>query len=187
MAAPVELATLPPGPLRRIGRQSGKTFALAMRRRTRGSRPGRQILIVSAGDEATKDLLAQISQFAQSPLSAGTVVDDQHHPITLSNGKTIRSVPASEKQIRGRAIDLLIFDEACYLRKKSGPGEVHDHRPAWPRGDHVADPLGSSGPFPPWRTGPGPVVRPLCQRPLAVHRQTSGRRRAGAALAGIVG
>ena len=78
------------------GRQSGKTFALAMMALHAGfAVPQRHTLIVSAGDEASKDLLAQISELAQSPLLAGSVVDDQHHAITLSNASTIRSVPAS--------------------------------------------------------------------------------------------
>ncbi len=101
------------------GRQSGKTFALAMMATHAGfAEPGRHVLIISAGDEASKDLLAQCSELTQAPILAGSVVDAQSHSITLSNGSTIRSVPASEKAIRGKAVDILLVDEACYVSEE---------------------------------------------------------------------
>jgi len=77
--------------------------------------PGRRILIVSAGESAAKDVLTEVSMLATSPLLAGSVVDDERHQVTLSNGSTIRAVPASPRQIRGQSIDLLVVDEAAFV------------------------------------------------------------------------
>jgi hypothetical protein len=46
---------------------------------------------------------------------SASVVDEQSSLIRLTNGATIRSVPASVKAIRGSSIDTLIFDEAVEL------------------------------------------------------------------------
>lgn len=98
------------------GRQAGKSTALATIALHQAFRlPDQLVLIVSAGEEAAKDLLGEVSMLAQSPLLAGSVVDDERHQIVLSNGSTIRSVPASERQIRGKSIDLLLIDEACFV------------------------------------------------------------------------
>jgi len=51
-------------------------------------------------------------------LLAGSVESDERHMLVLSNGSTIRSVPASEKQIRGQAVDLLILDEGCFVSEE---------------------------------------------------------------------
>lgn len=95
-------------------RQSGKSRSLsvlalwfAFRRREQ------RVLIVSAGEEAARRLLAEIRRVAtESPLLRGSVVDEQAGLITLSNGSEIRSVPGSERQIRGWSVDLLLCDEA---------------------------------------------------------------------------
>jgi hypothetical protein len=98
------------------GRQAGKTRTLAvLALHDAFAAPERRVLIISAGEEAAKDLLSEISMLAMAPLLAGSVIDDERHQITLSNGSTIRSVPASERQIRGKSIDLLIIDEAAYV------------------------------------------------------------------------
>jgi len=98
-----------------IGRQAGKSRTLAVLALWHAFRtPGFRVLVLSAGDDAAKDLLAEISRLASSPLLAGSVVDETASTITLSNGSTIRCVPQSEKQVRGKTIDLLILDEACY-------------------------------------------------------------------------
>ncbi len=98
------------------GRQVGKTRTLAVCSLHEAySSPGRRVLIVSAGEEAAKDLLAEVSTLATSPLLAGSVIDDEHHLLSLSNGSTIRSVPASEKQVRGKSVDLLVVDEAAFV------------------------------------------------------------------------
>lgn len=98
-------------------RQSGKSRSLAVlalwwayRRRDQ------HVLIVSAGEEAAKRLLAEASRVATgSRWLAGSVVDELAGLITLSNGSAIRSVPASEKAIRGWTTDLLLVDEAAYV------------------------------------------------------------------------
>ena len=98
-------------------RQSGKTWVLvilalwwAFRRR------GQRVLIVSAGEEASRRLLAEVRRLAAvSPLLAGSVVDETAGLLTLSNGSEVRSVPASERQIRGWAVDLLLVDEAALV------------------------------------------------------------------------
>jgi hypothetical protein len=98
------------------GRQAGKSTAMAVIALHHAfASPGRSVLIVSAGEEAAKDLIAVVSMLAMSPLLAGSVVDDERHQITLSNGSTIRSVPASERQIRGKSVHLLILDEAAFV------------------------------------------------------------------------
>jgi hypothetical protein len=56
-----------------------------------------------------------------SPMLSASVVDEQSSLIRLTNGATIRSVPASVKAIRGWSIDTLIFDEAVEL-----PDEIID-------------------------------------------------------------
>lgn len=50
-----------------------------------------------------------------SPWLAPSVVDEQAGLITLTNGSVIRSVPASERQIRGWTVDLLLVDEAALV------------------------------------------------------------------------
>ena len=55
---------------------------------------------------------------ASGPLLTGSVIDDQRHQVVLTNGSTIRSVPASEKQIRGKSVHLLIVDEACFVSEE---------------------------------------------------------------------
>jgi hypothetical protein len=99
------------------GRQIGKSVTLAVVSLFEAAtRPNIRILIISAGDDAAKRLLAECSRLAmRSPLLASSVIDDQKNLITLSNGSEIRSVPASEKQIRGWSVDLLIIDEAGFI------------------------------------------------------------------------
>ena len=53
-----------------------------------------------------------------SPLLSGSVVDEQKAQLTLSNGSRIVSVPASDKQIRGWPVDLLIIDEAGFVAEE---------------------------------------------------------------------
>jgi Terminase large subunit, T4likevirus-type, N-terminal len=99
------------------GRQVGKSRLLAILALHQAfSRAGSLTLLVSAGDTASKRLLAEIAALAQaSPLLAGSVVDESSQVVTLSNGSTIRSVPASAAQIRGWATDLLVIDEAAFI------------------------------------------------------------------------
>jgi hypothetical protein len=97
-------------------RQTGKSFGLA-NRALHGAfaRSGQRVLIVSAGEEASKRLLAEINQAAAHPLLRGSVLNESASLLLLSNGSEIRSVPASERQIRGWTVDLLIVDEAALV------------------------------------------------------------------------
>jgi Terminase large subunit, T4likevirus-type, N-terminal/Terminase RNaseH-like domain len=101
------------------GRQAGKSRTLAVLSLHEAfARPGTRVLIISAGEEAAKDLLSEISALAKSPLLTGSVLDDERHQINLTNGSSIRSVPASEKQVRGKSVDLLVIDEAAFVSEE---------------------------------------------------------------------
>jgi hypothetical protein len=98
------------------GRQVGKTRALAVIALHEAfSRPDFRVLVISAGDDAAKELLAEAAGLAGSPLLAGSLLDDNLSQLVLSNGSVIRSVPASTKRARGKAVDLLILDEAAFI------------------------------------------------------------------------
>lgn len=98
-------------------RQSGKSRSLAVLGlwwafRTRGQ----HVLIVSAGEDSSRRLLGEIrSIVSASPLLRTSAVDEQAGLLVLSNGSEIRSVPASERQIRGWSVDLLLVDEAALV------------------------------------------------------------------------
>jgi Terminase large subunit, T4likevirus-type, N-terminal len=98
------------------GRQAGKSRLFAVMALHKAfSQPGAVILIISAGETAAQRLLAEVSGLASSPMLAASVTDETKGTVTLSNGSQILSVPASQKQIRGWAIDLLIMDEAGFI------------------------------------------------------------------------
>ena len=104
------------------GRQAGKSRSLAVLAIHQGfTVPGSLTLLVSAGEQASRDLLAHISALvAQAQWLGGSVVDDNRSTVTLSNRSEIRSVPASARQIRGLAVDLLVMDEAAFIDRRSG-------------------------------------------------------------------
>ncbi|MDN5919511.1 MAG: terminase family protein [Pseudonocardia sp.] len=99
------------------GRQSGKSSTLAVAAlHTAATRRDTLTLLVSAGEEASKRLLADCAALASgSPLLRGSVLDEWKSALTLSNGSRILSVPASQRQIRGWPVDLLIVDEAGFI------------------------------------------------------------------------
>lgn len=99
------------------GRQAGKSRTLVILALFEVFRaPGRRVLVLSAGEDAAKDLLAEASMLVgAAALLSSAVVDDTTTQLTLTNGSSIRSIPASEKQARGKSIDLLILDEAAYI------------------------------------------------------------------------
>ena len=100
------------------GRQCGKSRTLAVAALHAAYRaPGQRVLILSAGEAAAKRLLAEIAGLAGAPLLRGSVVDEGRALVQLSNGSSIVSAPASEKQIRGATVDLLILDEACQIEE----------------------------------------------------------------------
>lgn len=98
-------------------RQSGKSRSLAVLALWSAFRRREQrVLLISAGEDASRRLLAEVRRIATgSPLLAGSVVDEQAGLLTLSNGSEVRSVPASERQVRGWAVDLLLVDEAAMV------------------------------------------------------------------------
>jgi len=101
----------------RAPRQSGKSRSLAVLALHRAfGEPGHRVLIVSAGESASTRLLAEVRAVAvASPLLASSVVDEQASLVTLAGGSEIRSVPASERQIRGWSADTLLIDEAALV------------------------------------------------------------------------
>ena len=98
-------------------RQSGKSRSLSVLALWKAfATPGLRVLVISAGDDAAKRLLGEVRHVAMgSPLLRGSVIDDYAALVTLTNGSEIRSVPASERQIRGWSVDLLLVDEAALV------------------------------------------------------------------------
>lgn len=98
------------------GRQAGKSRLLAILALFQGfTKPGSLTLVVSAGETAAKRLLEEIATLASAEILAPSVVEDNQTILVLSNGSRIMSVPASQKQIRGWPVDLLILDEAGFI------------------------------------------------------------------------
>ncbi|WP_073387903.1 terminase large subunit domain-containing protein [Jatrophihabitans endophyticus] len=98
------------------GRQAGKSRTLAIiALHTAFTRRGARVLVLSAGEDAAKELLADMLDLASSPLLGGSVDDDNKSTITLSNGSEIRCIPASQRRARGPSVDLLILDEAASI------------------------------------------------------------------------
>lgn len=99
------------------GRRAGKTRVfgtLALHRMF--SRPGSKVMIVSAGDISVKRTHAEIASMVNSAIgTASSVVDDNVHTLTLSNGSTLESVPSSVRAVRSADVDLLIIDEAGFV------------------------------------------------------------------------
>lgn len=98
-------------------RQSGKSRSLAVLALHRAFRRREQhVLIVSASEEAARRLLADVRALAAgAPLLRGSLVTEQAQLLTLTNGSEIRSVPSSERAIRGWTTDLLLVDEAVMV------------------------------------------------------------------------
>src|SRR5207237_1540442 len=98
-------------------RQSGKSRALAVLALWWCYLlPNQRALLVSAGEDASKRLLAEAASVAQrSSLLSGSVVDEMSGLLTLSNVSEIRSVSASERAIRGWAVDCLLCDECVQI------------------------------------------------------------------------
>lgn len=99
------------------GRQVGKSTVLAVcALHTAFTRAGQTVLLVSAGEVASRRLLEECASLAtSSPLLAGAVLDESKAQLVLGNGSRILSVPASQRQIRGWPVDLLILDEAGFI------------------------------------------------------------------------
>lgn len=99
------------------GRQVGKSTTLASLALFEAvTRAKILVLVVSAGEEAAKRLLADCVALATDSVALSSSVDDEGKSLlTLDNGSVIRSVPASARQIRGWPVDLLIVDEAGFI------------------------------------------------------------------------
>ncbi|GAA4040980.1 hypothetical protein GCM10023063_28380 [Arthrobacter methylotrophus] len=99
------------------GRQVGKSTilsSLALFEAT--TRRNITVLLVSAGEVASRRLLEECTALATgSSVLGGSVLDDSKSLLTLSNGSRIISVPASQRQIRGWPVDVLILDEAAFI------------------------------------------------------------------------
>lgn len=100
------------------GRQVGKSRLLAvLSLQAAFAKAGAVVLVVSAGEPAAQRVLADVAAIAGGGLLAPSLTDDNKSQVVLSNGSVILSVPASQKQIRGWAIDLLIMDEAGFIEQ----------------------------------------------------------------------
>ena len=98
------------------GRQAGKSRLLSISALHKAfTSPGCLVLIVSAGEIAAQRVLADIGDLCGRPLLRGSVVDETKSRVVLTNGSQILSVPASQRQIRGWSVDLLILDEAGFI------------------------------------------------------------------------
>jgi hypothetical protein len=98
-------------------RQAGKSRSLGVLALHRAfCHPDSRALIVSSGEDGAKRLLAEIATVAaSSPLLSGSVTDETTGLLVLSNGSEVRSVPASERAIRGWTVDTLLLDEAALI------------------------------------------------------------------------
>ncbi|HEV7483606.1 MAG TPA: hypothetical protein VGO13_10960 [Solirubrobacterales bacterium] len=74
-----------------------------------------RVLIVSASEASARRLLAEVRAVVGAAALRGSVVDEQAGLVRLSNGSEIRSVPSSERTIRGNVVDLLLVDEAAFV------------------------------------------------------------------------
>nr|WP_218681260.1 terminase family protein [Rhodococcus qingshengii] len=99
------------------GRQVGKSRVLAVvALHTAYIRANVRVLVISNGEDSSLRVLADCAHLARnSPILHAAVLDDKKQLLTLGNGSTIQSIPASEARARGDSIDLLIVDEAGFI------------------------------------------------------------------------
>jgi hypothetical protein len=90
-------------------RQSGKSRSLAVAALWWAfRRPGQRVLVVSAGEDASRRLLAQAASVAvESPLLVASIVDETTGLLTLSNGDGAQHGTADGLLLIGDAICLL--------------------------------------------------------------------------------
>lgn len=131
-------------------RQTGKSWSLAVLTAWWAFRKaGQVVLLVSASEAAAVRLLGQVQAVCRHPLLVGSVLDETNTLLTLSNGSQIRSVPASERQVRGWSVDLLVLDEAAYIPEDVVNGAALPTTAARPDARIVwaSSPWADSGPF----------------------------------------
>lgn len=98
------------------GRQVGKSTTLTTIALWEAvTRRNVTVLLVSAGEVASRRLLEECTALAVESSLGGSVLDESKSLLTFSNGSRIISVPASQRQIRGYAIDTLILDESGFI------------------------------------------------------------------------
>jgi len=98
------------------GRRAGKTRVFGVLSLHQAFAKARsKVLIVSAGDVASKRMFADIAGMAASSSLSVSVADETKSLLTLSNGSQIECVPASMSQVRSAEADLLIVDEAGFV------------------------------------------------------------------------
>lgn len=97
-------------------RQTGKSRSLALVAVHRSlTRRNHRTLIISAGEDGARRLLGEVRAMLAHPLLAGVTLDEQGGLVQFGNGSEVRAVPASERQVRGWSVDLLLIDEATYV------------------------------------------------------------------------
>lgn len=98
------------------GRQVGKSTVLSTLALFEAvTRRNVTVLLVSAGEVASRRLLEECTALAVDSSLGGSVLDESKSLLTFSNGSRIISVPASQRQIRGWPVDVLILDEAGFI------------------------------------------------------------------------
>jgi hypothetical protein len=98
-------------------RQSGKSRSLVVTALHRAFvEADHRVLLVSASEDAARRLLGEaVAVTTRSPLLAGSVVDENSGLLVLSNGSELRSVPQSERAVRGWSVGTLLVDECQQL------------------------------------------------------------------------
>jgi hypothetical protein len=97
------------------GRQVGKSFGAGAVTALHHAfaRPRSETLIISAGEASAKYLMSTIQRMAAGAvLLKGAMLDELKSELRFTNGSVIVSVPASERQVRGRTVSCLILDES---------------------------------------------------------------------------
>lgn len=84
-------------------RQTGKSRGLGLLAVHRSLRlRNHRTLIVSAGEEGARRLVAQVRAMLTHPLLRGAVVDETAGTVAFANGSEVRAVPASERHRNAR-------------------------------------------------------------------------------------
>lgn len=97
-------------------RQTGKSYTLATKAAHWAfTKPGQEVLVLSAREDTAKNLLRVVRQVAAHPMLRTSVTEDLKTRLELSNGSAVEAVSTSEAAIRGRSVDLLLCDEAAFI------------------------------------------------------------------------
>lgn len=101
------------------GRQVGKSRLLAVcALHAAYTKADTCVLIISNGEDASKRVISDCHTLtSRSDLLRGSILDDRMSMLTLGNGSTVQSIPASDARARGNSVDLLIVDEAGFIKE----------------------------------------------------------------------